>query len=41
MKLFLVHPTFEFTSYLYPWHTFGESLAEIEARFPGCTVEEV
>jgi hypothetical protein len=39
-KIFLVTPTFEFTAYLYPWFAFGNSVEEVEMRFPGCSVEE-
>jgi hypothetical protein len=39
-KVFIVTPTFEFTSYLHPWFAFGNSLEEVAERFPGCSVEE-
>ena len=39
-KLFIVTPTIEMTYYTFPWFTFGKNIEEVEARFPGCAVEE-
>jgi hypothetical protein len=39
-KLFVVTPSADGTTNVYPWFAFGKTIEEVEARFPGCTVEE-
>lgn len=39
-KVFLVTPTIEMTTYVYPWFAFGESIEEVSRRFPDCKVKE-
>lgn len=39
-KLFLVTPNKIMNGYIYPWFAWGASLAEVQATFEGCTVEE-
>lgn len=38
MKTFIVTPTSGINTY--PWFCFGETIEEIQSKFPNCTVEE-
>lgn len=40
-KLFLVTPNAHYNGYVYPWFAWAKNIAEAQAQFEDCEIEEV